>query len=535
MRLYSLVGMMVFLLIGIGVQGLKSAKDCNEGLDTVYQDRVVPLKDLKLIADMYAVNIVDTSHKVRNGNLTWEEGRKNVEAAEKIIEERWQAYLATTLVAEEQRLVAEITPLKKTMDSAADKLAAILQKEDQEALARFTIDDLYPVVDPVSDKFSALVDVQLVVAKEVYEQNDQEYHLARNITILGTVIGTLLSSLIAFFLVRNLIAQLGMEPAQLAELAGKIADGDLTVSFATGSKGTDSGVAAAMKRMVAKLKEVIGDVSTASEQVTTGARELAATAENVSQGANEQAATVEEISSAMEQMSSTVAQSADSARQTASISGKAAIDAEKGGNAVNETVTAMQSIAERIEIVEEIARQTNLLALNAAIEAARAGEYGKGFAVVAAEVRKLAERSQTAAQEIKGVASSSVETATNAGRLINDIVPQIKKTAELVEEIDASSAEQSKGIAENSKAVEQLDQVIQQNSAAAEEMSSTGEEMAAQAAQLQEIISFFKLESSRFTAPLSAVVRNRPIVQSAGPTAQLGWADELEPCPVQFD
>ena len=160
-----------------------------------------------------------------------------------------------------------------------------------------------------------------------------------------------------------------------------------------------------------------------------------------------------------------------------------------------ETVSAMQHIAEKIGFIEEIARQTNLLALNAAIEAARAGEHGKGFAVVSAEVRKLAERSQTSAQEIKGVANASVETAGNAGRLINEIVPQIQKTAELVQEIDAASNEQARGIDQNSKAIQQFDQVIQANSAAAEEMASTSEELSAQAAHLQESISFFKLNS----------------------------------------
>ncbi len=280
-----------------------------------------------------------------------------------------------------------------------------------------------------------------------------------------------------------------------AHLAGKIAAGDLTCNVEIASKKDMFGVA--LQKMVLKLQEVIGDVRTATEQVASGSNQLSATAQSVSEGANEQAATVEEISSSMEEMSSTIAQSADNAKQTNAIATQVSGDAEKGGEAVAKTETAMQTIAEKIEIIEEISRQTNLLALNAAIEAARAGEHGKGFAVVASEVRALAERSQTAAQEIKGVASSSVEIAANAGKLISEIVPQIKKTADLVQEIDASSDEQARGIQQNSSGVEQLNQVVQQNSSAAEEMSATSEELSAQSSQLLDTISYFKLDTSQ--------------------------------------
>ena len=279
---------------------------------------------------------------------------------------------------------------------------------------------------------------------------------------------------------------------ETARLAEQIAEGDLEVQVKIASDKDVLGKA--LSAMLVKLRQVIGDVRLAAEQVSAGSQELSSSSQQVSQGASEQAASVEEISSSMEELASTVAQTADHARQTAAISNKAAADAVDGGKAVGETVAAMQLIATKIELIEEIARQTNLLALNAAIEAARAGEHGKGFAVVAAEVRKLAERSQVSAQEIKVVAGASVETASNAGKLINEIVPQIQKTAELVHEIDAASNEQARGIDENARAIQQFDQVIQANSAAAEEMASTSEELTAQAAHLQESIAFFKVE-----------------------------------------
>jgi methyl-accepting chemotaxis protein len=216
----------------------------------------------------------------------------------------------------------------------------------------------------------------------------------------------------------------------------------------------------------------------------------------MSQGATEQASSAEEVSSSMEEMSSNIRQNADNALQTEKIAKKASSDAEEGGRAVEETVTAMKEIAVKTGIIEEIARQTNLLALNAAIEAARAGEHGKGFAVVASEVRKLAERSQKAAAEIKELSGTSVIIAEKAGEMLGRIVPDIQKTAELVAEISAASSEQNSGAEQINKAILQLDEVIQQNASSSEEMSSMAEELSSQAEQLSESIAFFKVGSS---------------------------------------
>ena len=259
--------------------------------------------------------------------------------------------------------------------------------------------------------------------------------------------------------------------------------------------------------MIRDLTGIAENVQTAASQVATGSQEISASAQQVSQGSTEQAASVEEVSSSMEEMSSTVSQNADNARETAAIASKAAVDAQEGGKSVVETVSAMRSIAEKISIIEEIARQTNMLALNAAIEAARAGEHGKGFAVVAAEVRKLAERSQSAAKEISTLSGTSVEIAEKAGNLIQEIVPGIQKTAELVEEINVSSAEQADGIQQVTKAIQQLDHVIQQSASISEEMASTSEELTAQAEQLREASSFFKIDSRGGNTP---VPQSRP-------------------------
>jgi len=248
----------------------------------------------------------------------------------------------------------------------------------------------------------------------------------------------------------------------------------------------------ALGAMVDKLTEVVAGIQAVSGQAMTGSQEVSVSAERLSEGATEQAASAEEVSASMEQMGANIRQNAENAMQTEKIAVKSASDAKDGGRAVLETVTAMKEIATKISIIEEIARQTNLLALNAAIEAARAGEHGKGFAVVASEVRKLAERSQGAAAEISNLSTSSVAVAEQAGQMLQRIVPDIQKTAELVQEISAACTEQDSGADQVNKALQQLDQIIQQNASAAEEMAATSEELQAQAANLQDTISFFK-------------------------------------------
>ncbi len=277
-----------------------------------------------------------------------------------------------------------------------------------------------------------------------------------------------------------------------ADVADDIARGNLGVIVTPASDKDQLGHA--MKAMAAKLKSVMGQVRIAIDNVASAAQALSASSADMSQGAAEQAASAEQASSSIEEMTANIRQNADNAKQTEKIALQAATDAQAGGAAVEEAVTAMKQIAAKINIIEEISRQTNLLALNAAIEAARAGEHGRGFAVVAAEVRKLAERSQLAAAEINKLSGSSVEVADKAGKMIGGIIPGIRRTAELVQEIAAASREQDTGAEQIGKAIQQLDRVIQQNASAIEEMASTAEELTGQSDQLGEIVDFFVLE-----------------------------------------
>ncbi len=276
-----------------------------------------------------------------------------------------------------------------------------------------------------------------------------------------------------------------------AKVADAIAQGDLTVDAKPLSDKDTLGLS--LKGMVEKLRTIVSDALDAAENVSSGSQELSASAEELSAGASEQAAAGEEASSAMEQMAANIKQNADNAAQTEKIARQSAQDAEASGQAVIRAVQAMQTIAGKITIVQEIARQTDLLALNAAVEAARAGEHGKGFAVVASEVRKLAERSQVAAQEIAALSGETTSVAQQAGDMLAKLVPDIKKTAQLIEEISAACREQDMGADQVNQAIQQLDKVIQQNTGASEQMSATSEELSAQAEQLEDSISFFRI------------------------------------------
>ncbi len=342
---------------------------------------------------------------------------------------------------------------------------------------------------------------------------EQELTSAVNHQIIFMVITIIALIVVAFlwvwFMSRKFIE---LPLAEGVDVANKLAKGELNVDIDDSGKDEIGQLQSAMKHMVESLTDIVGEVQNAVSNVAAGSEELSSTAEQMSQGATEQASSAEQASSSMEQMSGNIKQNADNAQQTERLAVQAAGDAEQGGQAVGKTVDAMKEIAEKILIIEEIARQTNMLALNAAIEAARAGDHGKGFAVVADAVRKLAERSQAAASEISNLSTSSVEIAENAGEMLNKIVPDIRKTSELVQEINAASSEQSSGAEQINTALQQLDQVIQQNASSSEEMSSTAEELSAQAEQLQQAISFFKMESSGY-----APVRQAPPISHADP------------------
>ncbi|WP_462326650.1 methyl-accepting chemotaxis protein [Desulfobaculum sp.] len=346
---------------------------------------------------------------------------------------------------------------------------------------------------------------------------DAQMASSNSMVFTGAGVAGVIGILAAFLITRAITVPV----RKGVHFAQTIAQGDLDASIDLEQRDEIGALADALKNMLKRLAGVVGDVQSAGENVSSGSQQLSASSESLSQGATEQAASVEEISSSMEEMTANIRQNAENALETEKMAIQSATDAETGGKAVIDTVEAMKQIADKISIIEEIARQTNLLALNAAIEAARAGEHGKGFAVVAAEVRKLAERSGAAAAEISELSSSSVEVAERAGNMLSKMVPDIKRTAELVQEIAAASNEQNSGAEQINQAIQQLDQVVQQNAAAAEEMASTSTELSSQAEQLQQTMAFFKLKSNGSGASRALPSR------SAGPNRQLSAAKPI--------
>ncbi len=341
---------------------------------------------------------------------------------------------------------------------------------------------------------SSLLQLQSRMASAQLRTQTASFSSVRSNLLLVLLI--LVAASAVLIVLQILVARSIIKPVQSAKtVAGELAKGRLDVRVPVEGRDELGQMLQSMQGMVDSLRGVVSEVVASAQFVTSSSQQLTTSAETLSQGATEQAAAGEEVSSSMQQMGANIRQNNDNALQTEKIAATAAAAAEEGGKAVAGTVAAMKDIAGKISIIEEIARQTNLLALNAAIEAARAGEHGKGFAVVASEVRKLAERSQKAAGEIGELSASSVQIAEKAGQLLSQIVPDIKRTAELVQEISAASAEQSSGADQINRAILQLDQVIQQNAAGAEELSATAEALNGQAEQLQSAMSYFKIST----------------------------------------
>ena len=314
-----------------------------------------------------------------------------------------------------------------------------------------------------------------------------------------------------FNTIKNNLNMLIQAMNEITDAAEKIANGDLTVEIH--ARSAQDRLMYALSAMIGALTQTVTEIRTIAGEVASASQAISTASVQVSKGASAQAAAAEEASSSMEEMVSNIRQNADNAQQTDKIANKSARDAQESGKSVLEAVSAMKEIADKISIIEEIARQTNLLALNAAIEAARAGEHGKGFAVVAAEVRKLAERSQKAAGEINQLSASTLSVSQRSGEMLEKLVPDIQRTAELVQEISAASREQDTGSEQINKALQQLEQVIQQNASAAEEMASTTEELTGQSEQLVSSLTFFQTKGGGGT-------KARPAAAQAGRPAE---------------
>jgi methyl-accepting chemotaxis protein len=451
--------------------------DQNAG-DAALRERLLKINQINHVIDLTnAVRVANFKAQATRETELLEEGIRQFPEIERRIEE----VLTLTRMEKDREDIAVITEAKNAYKKAMEGfLSASRELEDLDRRRGEVADDVLEQAKGIAEK-------GIEETLDIANQATRSLGRSSFVMIVGLVVALIAGIIIAMVITRGIARPM----LQGVDFARSVADGNLTATIDIDQRDEVGTLADALRGMIVRLRDIVVDVKEASNNVASGSEELSASAEEMSQGAAEQAASAEEVSSSMEQMASNIRQNADNASETERIALKSAEDAEAGGKAVGETVVAMRKIAEKISIIEEIARQTDLLALNAAIEAARAGEHGKGFAVVASEVRKLAERSQASAGEIGKLSASSVEVAERAGEMLTKIVPDIQKTAELVQEISAACREQDSGADQVNKAIQQLDEVIQRNASASEEMASTSEELSGQAEQLLSAISFF--------------------------------------------
>jgi methyl-accepting chemotaxis protein len=522
-RLAGAFGAMLVLLtliVGIAVANLGR-------LD----EEVVNMVEDKFPKTVLANDIIDAvntiSRAIRNMLLETDQAKIDKEA-ERVAEQR--KVVAEKLAELEKTITSEKgkEKLRIMMETRAvfvgqiDQFLGLMKSGKHDEAKTLLLGEIRTSNRVYLEKINDLIAFQTELMHKAGEDAEATYRSARAL-IIGLSVGALaIAVLLAFWITRGITVPL----AKSVQAAQALAEGDLTLRIDSDAKDETGQLMNAMGRMVEKLSRIIGEVHGSADNLASASAQVSATAQSLSQASSEQAASVEETTASVEQMSASINQNAENSKVTDGIASKAAKEAGEGGEAVKQTVAAMKQIADKIGIIDDIAYQTNMLALNAAIEAARAGEHGKGFAVVAAEVRKLAERSQVAAQEIGELAGSSVGTAERAGGLLDEIVPSINKTSNLVREIAASSDEQSSGVGQINAAMGQLNQITQQNASASEELAATAEEMGGQAAQLQDMMRFFKLDERAPAANVApatvarAKIAPRRVAHLAAPEAR---------------
>jgi methyl-accepting chemotaxis protein len=525
----ALAFLVLVALLGVnGLVGLQGLLEVHKGSTTIYQDRVVPLRQLKVIADAYAVNVIDAANKAQTGLITAEEALKAVQAARADIRKEWADYMATSPTAEEEKLAREAVKLFEPANLDISKLEEALKSMSGSVAGQLGAFNgpLYATVDPISGKISELIELQMRLASQVHKASDQAFQ--RTLWVTSAVAGAavLACLLLGFFITRSITRPI----TRAAQAAQGIAGGDLSTQFQATGRDESADLLRALRTMSDSLARIVGEVRASAQTVSTGALQIAEGTADLSQRTEQQAANLEETAASMEQLTSAVQQNADTARQASQLAGGARQAASLGGEKVSQVVTTMQDIAassrkiaDIIGVIDGIAFQTNILALNAAVEAARAGEQGRGFAVVASEVRTLAQRSAAAAKEIKDLISASVQRVEAGSRLVDEagesvggIVQQVQRVADMINEITTATVEQASGIRQVGEAVLQLDQVTQQNAALVEQSTAAAESLKAQADKLLAEVSVFKLGGAQVSVrPATAPSRLQPVSRPA--------------------
>jgi methyl-accepting chemotaxis protein len=502
-RLVALVAGLLVLFVLAAALGVIRMHAGNEALGDLYSDRVASLEELKDVADAYGLGIVDTAHKVASGAQKPADGLAVVRASQARAAAQWKAYTGSYLDDDERPLVARAQPLVAAADAVAAQLAARLAAGDVDGVRALADKQIYPAVDPVDDIFEKLARLQLDGARS---EVDAAQALYGRVLWIAVAVGLLvlgIAGVLAWGLVRA-IAQ-GLD--QAVGVARTVAAGDLGARIEVVRRDEFGTLLSALKTMNDGLATIVGEVRNASDSIATGSGQIAIGNADLSQRTEEQASNLQQTAASMEQLTVTVRRNAETAQRASALAGAASAAAAEGGAVVERVVRTMDGIndsARRIAditgTIDGIAFQTNILALNAAVEAARAGEQGRGFAVVASEVRSLAQRSATAAREIKALIGESVvkvedgtRLVAEAGRAIGGIVEQVRRVDVLIGEISSASSEQATGLGQVGEAVTQLDQVTQQNAALVEESAAAADSLRTQADGLARAVASFRL------------------------------------------
>jgi methyl-accepting chemotaxis protein len=504
-RLYAISLLMGVLMVALVMLMLSATSQQVEALRSVYENRVLPLKQIKLMADAYSVNILDTCHKVRNGVVSWKDGVQSVKQAREVAEREWKAYTSHPLTAEEQKLVDEIKPLRQAADKVVDEILTVLAEEDEPVLVSIISRRLYQRFDPVTERLNALVSVQLAVAKADYEQGVARYQRSRWVAGVGLVGALVLGLGLALLVSRRILTSLGTEPRALREAVTAISEQDLTQPLIT-ERGDQTSVAANVDRMRLALRDLVGLMRDGSTELRQSASEISSGNMNLSSRTETTASAMADATHRLSEVIERVRERANSLLHARSVVSNTRSVAEHAGQQMNEVTTTMRGINEAsrrigdiIGTIDGIAFQTNILALNAAVEAARAGEQGRGFAVVAGEVRLLAQRSAEAAKEIKSLIATSVERVDagatqvdGTGATLQSMVTDIQKLADIVGHIASDAQRDDQDMGQVLERLSGVDHAVQQNAALVEEIAASSQSLNDQSDRLARTCAGFK-------------------------------------------